>query len=48
MFREPIPFRTTEVVTRDGFVYCDVVPSTTTDFRDVAPEGASGRAAASV
>jgi uncharacterized protein (TIGR00290 family) len=28
MYRVPIPCRTGEVVTRDGFVYCDVVPST--------------------
>jgi uncharacterized protein (TIGR00290 family) len=27
MYREPISCRTGEVVTRDGFVYCDVVPA---------------------
>jgi uncharacterized protein (TIGR00290 family) len=27
LFRAPIPCRTGEIVTRDGFVYCDVVPS---------------------
>ncbi len=26
LFRAPIPCRTGEIVTRDGFVYCDVVP----------------------
>jgi uncharacterized protein (TIGR00290 family) len=26
MYREPIPCRTGDVVTRDGFVYCDVLP----------------------
>jgi diphthamide synthase (EF-2-diphthine--ammonia ligase) len=26
LFRGPIPCRTGEIVTRDGFVYCDVVP----------------------
>ena len=26
MYRESIPCRTAETVTRDGFVYCDVVP----------------------
>jgi diphthamide synthase (EF-2-diphthine--ammonia ligase) len=35
MYREPIPCQTGVVVTRDGFVYCDVVPSTATDFLDV-------------
>jgi uncharacterized protein (TIGR00290 family) len=27
MYREPIPCRTGEVVTRDGFVFCDVLPA---------------------
>jgi uncharacterized protein (TIGR00290 family) len=27
MYREPIPCRTGEVVTRDGFVYCDLTPA---------------------
>lgn len=27
MFRRPIPCRTGEVVVRDGFVYCDVLPA---------------------
>ncbi len=27
LFRAPIPYRTGEIVTRDGFVYCDVVPA---------------------
>ncbi|HEX9235874.1 MAG TPA: ATP-binding protein [Actinomycetota bacterium] len=27
LFRTPIPCRTGEVVTRDGFVYCDTVPA---------------------
>ena len=26
LFRAPIPCRTGEIVNRDGFVYCDVVP----------------------
>jgi uncharacterized protein (TIGR00290 family) len=36
MYREPIPCRTTEVVTRDGFVYCDVVPSPAAHSREVS------------
>jgi len=36
MYREPIPCRTTELVTRDGFVYCDVVPSPAAHSREVA------------
>ncbi|MGH2578843.1 MAG: ATP-binding protein [Actinomycetota bacterium] len=27
LYREPIPCRTGEVVTRDGFVYCEVLPA---------------------
>ena len=26
MFRRPIPIRVGETVTRDGFVFCDLVP----------------------
>lgn len=36
MYREPIPCQTTEVVTRDGFVYCDVVPSPAEYSREAA------------
>lgn len=34
MYREPIQCRTGDVVTRDGFVYCDVVLSTPPDRED--------------
>ena len=31
MYRKPISSRTGEVVTRDGFVYCDVIPARNAD-----------------
>jgi uncharacterized protein (TIGR00290 family) len=33
MYREPIPCRTGEVVERDGFVYCDIVPTAAVPVR---------------
>ena len=39
MYRESIPYRTGVVVTREGFVYCDVVPSTGPPSSDAVSAG---------